>query len=131
MGMIDWQVGCGNPDHPNGAWHPAASLPASWERRELRLQRQRQRVWGCGCPAIGRGITSDWRRGWRRQGDFLGEWFGGDRRGLGQPARKSTSRQYRVRYWINRCTDDRPEVARRASTAQQVLRWLLGTKWEV
>lgn len=40
---------CGNPDHPQGAWHPASSLPASWEIAKRWQQRQNTKRWGCGC----------------------------------------------------------------------------------
>lgn len=43
-------VMCGNDRHPDGAWHAAAPLPATWERLERIRQWWRRRQYGCGCP---------------------------------------------------------------------------------
>lgn len=43
---------CGNPRHPDGAWHPATSLPFYGTLRgwvEERRQAARRAAWGCGC----------------------------------------------------------------------------------
>lgn len=49
---VPGNVTCGNARHPLGAWHPAASIPFSSERREIRRQDRRRAAWGCGCPAL-------------------------------------------------------------------------------
>ena len=38
---------CGNVQHPDGPWHPAAAMPHGW--REELAQRWRRKRWGCGC----------------------------------------------------------------------------------
>lgn len=48
-------VQCGNPKHPNGPWHPAASLPFSWDWRARFHQWRNKRRWGCSCD------LADWR----------------------------------------------------------------------
>jgi hypothetical protein len=48
---------CGNPQHPQGPWHPSAPLPfyGPWWNRKARRVRQRYEKnwarWGCGCDA--------------------------------------------------------------------------------
>ena len=42
-------IDCVNPDHPDGAWHPASPLPASWQWGERIRQWYRIKKWGCGC----------------------------------------------------------------------------------
>lgn len=44
---------CGNERHPDGAWHPAESLPASWEWIRSWVHWWRKRKWGCACPRVG------------------------------------------------------------------------------
>lgn len=39
---------CGNPQHPDGAWHRAGSYPVML--RERLVQWWRRKRWGCGCP---------------------------------------------------------------------------------
>ena len=43
---------CGNPRHPNGAWHIATPLPYSWERRANRRRKRNIREHGCGCDVV-------------------------------------------------------------------------------
>jgi hypothetical protein len=47
--MIE-DVQCGNDRHPDGPWHPAAPLPASWQWAERIRQWRRARRYGCTCP---------------------------------------------------------------------------------
>ena len=49
----DVNESCGNSRHPDGAWHPAAPYPASWEWAERLRQWWRRMLWGCGCPRGG------------------------------------------------------------------------------
>ena len=48
---------CGNPHHPDGAWHPSTPLPFRgpwWSRKGRRAQRRFERnikQWACGCDA--------------------------------------------------------------------------------
>ena len=46
-------VACGNDRHPDGPWHPAASVPYSWDWPERIRQGLNRRAWGCACPAAG------------------------------------------------------------------------------
>lgn len=56
-------VSCGNPRHPNGAGHPAASIPASWEwLASFRYWLNRKR-WGCGCEVRKQAKREPWRPG--------------------------------------------------------------------
>jgi hypothetical protein len=48
---------CGNPNHPNGPWHPATPLPASWQWRKRWRYGRNVRAHGCGCAAKTRGET--------------------------------------------------------------------------
>lgn len=41
---------CGNPKHPNGAWHPATPIPASWQWIKCFMYWINTKLWGCGCP---------------------------------------------------------------------------------
>ena len=45
------ETSCGNPRHPNGAWHPATPHPLySWRnRREVKAFEKRREANGCGC----------------------------------------------------------------------------------
>lgn len=40
-------VTCGNPRHPNGAWHPATPYPMTLIGRLV--MRRRGAKYGCGC----------------------------------------------------------------------------------
>lgn len=40
---------CGNPKHPNGSWHEATPLPASWEILKRIRFWIRTKLNGCGC----------------------------------------------------------------------------------
>jgi hypothetical protein len=42
-------VSCGNASHPDGPWHPATPLPASWQWRKRWRYRRNVRGHGCGC----------------------------------------------------------------------------------
>lgn len=42
-------VQCGNPRHPDGAWHPATGMAASWQWKERIIQWWRIRQYGCRC----------------------------------------------------------------------------------
>lgn len=46
-------VYCGNPQHPDGQWHRAAPLAASWQYLARLRQWRRKRRYGCGCPIGG------------------------------------------------------------------------------
>ncbi len=42
-------VTCGNPNHPDGAWHPAGPLPYSWQYIKRVRNWWRKRAYGCDC----------------------------------------------------------------------------------
>lgn len=42
---------CGNPEHPDGAWHPAAFYPITWSQR--RRAKRNKRHHGCSCGTTG------------------------------------------------------------------------------
>lgn len=43
---------CGNRRHPDGPWHLATPLPASWELLARFRYWRNKRRWGCGCEAL-------------------------------------------------------------------------------
>jgi hypothetical protein len=59
---------CHNRRHPDGPYHAAAPLPASWQTLAVIEHQARFRAWGCGCPAWGHLPRLSWweraRRWW-------------------------------------------------------------------
>lgn len=46
-------IQCSNPDHPEGAYHEAATVPYSWDWPARLRQRLNRAAWGCSCAAAG------------------------------------------------------------------------------
>jgi len=46
----EMSVECGNPKHPDGAWHQAEPLAGSWQWDLSIRQWIRSLWWGCSCP---------------------------------------------------------------------------------
>lgn len=44
-------IKCGNPHHPNGAFHNIAPYPYSWHFIERFKQWRNYKRWGCSCYA--------------------------------------------------------------------------------
>ena len=44
---------CGNRFHPDGPWHRAEPIAASWEWAKIVVHWWRRNHWGCNCPETG------------------------------------------------------------------------------